>query len=259
MPLALILDSIDAVPEALKTEYVKNEADGKFHLAVDGLPDVTGLKNALASERSLNKAAKDKVAAWEKLGVSPEEIEERLTAERKKADDLAIKAGNFDEILGKKLGAQKLEYDGKLTAAEQREKSALNIAKEAIVNTSLATALTKAKASAEGLAALPKLIGDRVKIEFDDNGRAVSSIMEADGKTPMVGSGPGGLATFDDLVKETIKTFPSLFEGSGGGSGSSQTSQRRDASGKTLTRAELDALSPADRMEKMKTGWKVID
>lgn len=256
MALAQTVDSLDSVPEAARGAYVEKE--GKFVLDFE-VPDVAGLKTALASERSLNKAAKDKVAAWERLGVSPEDIESRLEAERVKAEDALKKAGKFDEVLATHLGNAKKERDEAVGAAAKREASALGIAKAAIVNTSLATALTKARASAEGMAALPRLIGDRVKIEFDDNGRANSSIMEADGVTPMVGSGPGGLATFDDLVKDTIKEFPSLFEGAGGGSGSDPKGQRRDAGGKTLTRSEFDALDVYTRAAKIKEGFKVID
>jgi hypothetical protein len=255
MALAQVVDTLDAIPEAARGAYV--EKDGKFHLDFD-VPDVTGLKRALESERGLNKAAKDKVAAWEKLGKSPEEIDEMLAAERTKAEQALIKAGKFDEILAKKLGDAKLERDEAVGIASKREQSALNIAKTAVVNTSLATALTKAKASAEGLKALPTLIGNRVKIEFDDNGNASSSILDTDGK-PMVGSLPNGLANYDDLVKEAIKEYPSLFEGAGGGSGTDPKGQRRDAGGKTLTRSEFDVLDHGTRMERMKAGFKVVD
>lgn len=242
MPLALIVDSIDTVPEALRTEYVKNDADGKFHLAVDGLPDVTGLKRALESERGLNKAAKDKVAAWERLGVSPDEIEARLADERNKAEDALKKAGKFDDILAKRLGDQKMEFDGKLTAAEKQRESALNVARNAVMRSDLGAALVKAKASSEGMTALPKLIGDRIRIDFDDEGNATSQIMEADGRTPMVGSGKGGLATYDDLVKAVQTEFPSLFEGMGGGGGRPSNIAGRSGS------ADLMKLSPVERM-----------
>jgi hypothetical protein len=255
MPLAQTVDSLDAIPEAARGAYV--EKDGKFVLDFE-VPDVTGLKRALESERGLNKAAKDKVAAWEKLGKSPEEIDEMLAAERTKAEQALIKAGKFDEILAKKLGDAKLERDEAVNTATKREQSALGVAKNAVVRTELATALTKAKASAEGLTALPKLIGDRVKIEFDENGNASSSILDAEGK-PMVGSLPNGLANYDDLVKEAIKTYPSLFEGAGSGSGTDPKGQRRDAGVKTLTRKEFEALGPSDKMAKMKDGFKVVD
>lgn len=259
MAIAAVVDSLDNVPEALKAEYA--EKDGKFYLNLDGgdnLPFVKGLKTALETERGANKSVKDKVAAWERLGVSPEEIETRLEAERAKAEDALKKAGKFDEVLQTHLGNAKKERDAAVGSAEKKAQAAESLARNAIVRTELATALTKAKATAEGLMALPKLIGDRVRIEFDDSGAAKATIFEADGKTPMVGSGPGGLATFDDLVKETSKTFSSLFEGTGGGGGTPSKGSGGSA-GKTITRADFESLSAQDRMAKIKSGTTVID
>src|SRR4051794_12788266 len=99
MPLALIVEKLDAVPEALRGEYT--EKDGKFYLNVDGLdahPDTAGLRNALKAERATNQGVKDKISAWEKLGKAPEEIEALLTAERTKAEEALKKAGKFDEV-----------------------------------------------------------------------------------------------------------------------------------------------------------------
>jgi len=58
-------------------------------------------------------------------------------------------------------------------------------------------------------------IGDRVAIDTV-NGKRVIRILQADGETPMVGSGPNGLATLDDLASEAAKTFPSTFNGKAG-------------------------------------------
>lgn len=254
MALPPIVDSLDSIPEAARGAYV---ADGdKFKLDVE-LPDVTGLKRALESERGMNKSVKDKVAAWEKLGKSPDEIEEMLTAERTKAEQLAIKAGKFDEVLAKKLGDQKLEYDGKISVAEKQRQSALKIAEQAVVNTSLATALTKAKASAEGMIALPKLIGDRVKIEFDDDGNASSTILDVDGK-PMVGSMPNGLANYDDLVKDAMKTYSSLFDASGAGGGGTPSKGGGKPGDKTIKRVDFDNLGPVEKAATVKT-HKIVD
>lgn len=254
MALAEIVDTLESIPETARGAYVKDEATGKFKLDFD----VSGLKSALASERNLNKVAKDKVAAWERLGVSPEEIETRLEAERVKAEDALKKAGKFDEVLATHLGKAKQERDEAVNTATKQREAALGVARNAVVRTELATALAKAKATPEGLMALPKLIGDRVKIEFDDAGDAKATIFDVDGKTPMVGSGPGGLATFDDLVKETSKTFSSLFEGTGGGGGTPPKGGGGSA-GKTMLRTDFDTLSAVDKMAKMKAGVVLVD
>lgn len=255
MALALTVEKIDSVPEAMRSAYV--EKDGKFHLDVDGIEDTTGLKNSLTALRGEKTALETAIRSWSKLGKKPEEVEAMLEAERQKSQDALLKAGKFDEVLATHLGNAKTERDAAVEAATKREKNALGIARNALVNTGLANALTKAKASAEGMAALPKLIGDRVKVEFNDANEAVHTILDADGKTPMVGSGTGGLATYDDLVKAVTKDFPSLFEGTGGGGGANNNN--RKVGEKTISRADFEALGPLDRAVKIKDGFKLVD
>lgn len=51
----------DALPDAVKSEYIAGEKDGEFQLDVSGLPqgeDVGPVKRALESERTKNKALK---------------------------------------------------------------------------------------------------------------------------------------------------------------------------------------------------------
>jgi hypothetical protein len=49
MPLALIVDSLDSVPEALRGEYAAK--DGKFMLSVDGLAALESKLTANATPR----------------------------------------------------------------------------------------------------------------------------------------------------------------------------------------------------------------
>jgi hypothetical protein len=260
MALELIVDALDKIPESLRSEYV--EKDGKFHLSVNGLEDTGGLKSALKSERDRAAALEKQTKAWAKLGKSPDEIGEMVEAARIKEEQAALKAGKFDEVLGKKLGEAKQERDNAVGTAEKQRDSALNIARQAVIGTSLATALTKSKATVEGLDLLSERLSRRVKIEFDDAGSASSSIVEADGKTPMVGNGPGGLATYDDLVKEAMKQYPSLFEATGAGGGGKSPKEGPGGSGdkvKTIPRDEWDKLSPFDQAAKIKLGFKPVD
>jgi hypothetical protein len=64
-------------------------------------------------------------------------------------------------------------------------------------------------------------------------------------ETPMVGSGPNGLATLGDLTNEAAKTFPSAFNGKAGGG--------RDAppGARTLTRTEFNSLTPVEQRQKV--------
>lgn len=258
MPLALIIDSADKVPEALRSEYT--EKDGKFHLNVEGLEDTTGLKKSLQSEREAAKALKAEIAGWKKLGKSPEEIGELVTAKEAEALEAAKKAGKFDEILAQhqtKWAKERADAEAKLTTERD---AALTSERSAVVETKVTTALTSAKATKEGMDLLIERLGRRVKFEIGADGKRTTQIYDADGANLMVGSGPGGLATFEDLITSAKKQYPSLFEGTGaGGTGSDPRGGRRDAGAKTMTRVEFEALPLRDRGARMKQGWTVVD
>jgi hypothetical protein len=100
-------------------------------------------------------------------------------------------------------------------------------------------------------------IGDRVALDTADDKRVIR-ILQADGETPMVGSGPKGLATLDDLVQEAVKSFPSAFKAdlSGKGGMPGPVPSKVD---KTLTRSEFDKLQPVARSEKMRDGFTLVD
>jgi hypothetical protein len=97
---------------------------------------------------------------------------------------------------------------------------------------------------------------DQVAIDTFDNKRVVR-IARADGGMPMVGSGENGVATLDDLVKQAVESFPSMFEA--GGKPTSTAKDNAGGSGKTMMRAAFDALSPIERSRKMSDGFTIVD
>lgn len=78
MALKLIEDSLDAVDKAAQPLYV--EKDGKFHLDVEGLPDVSGYESALEKERRTSRALQKQLKAFEREGalVDPTKLAEEL-------------------------------------------------------------------------------------------------------------------------------------------------------------------------------------
>jgi hypothetical protein len=125
-------------------------------------------------------------------------------------------------------------------------------------DSAVSLALMKAKATATGAELLAEHLAKRVTIETVE-GRDVFRITK-DGK-PMAGSGSDGLATFEDLLKETIEKFPELFLGENRGGGGAPGSRGGHGRGsKVLTRAEFDAIPPRDRAAKIvKEGFTVVD
>lgn len=252
MPLKLILDKIEDAPEALRGEYT--EKDGKFHLNVDGLEDTSGLKKALETERRTARDLEKKVKRWEALGKSDEEIAQLLKdheeAERKKAEA----DGDHAKILKQhqdKWAKEKADLEAELNAARASERGA-------IIGTSIMAALTKANVTEEGADLLPDRLASRVKFETKDGARVIR-IMQADGETPMAGSGKDGAATFDDLVKEAVQKWPSLFKGSGRTGSGTPPNGAGGAGKKTMSRAEFERLPPVERSAVIKGGISLTD
>lgn len=240
LALKFSVDSIEDVAEEHRDFYV--EKDGKFFLAVDGLPqpdDTETLKRTLEKERADRKKYEKQIKAWERTGKTPEEIadliEAREEADRKKAEE----EGDFDKLLTQhrsKWEKEKADLEAELEAARVSERGA-------IIGNSLMAALTKAGATEEGIDLLPDRLANRIHFERDGAERIIK-IVAADGATPMAGSSKDGTATFDDLVKEAVEKYPSLFKGSGaGGSGKLPDSK----AGGTGVKKRSDLKTSAER------------
>ncbi len=251
MPLELTVDAIETVPEPFRGEYV--EKDGKFHLALNGLEKTYVPRDALT--RANNEAAQRRhaLSAWE-TAVAGKTVEEVQTLI---AD---FDSGKFNK------GKTKEEFDAALaqhkTAAEKKaaelaaeRDTAYNVARKHVVDGGLKGALASAKATKTGLAMLSKILGDRIELKFE-GGEPVQRILAADGKSPMIGTGADGFATLDDLMKEALRTYPDLFEGSGAGGGGAPNNGGNGGGGaKTISNADFQKLSPKERSAKMADGY----
>ena len=130
------------------------------------------------------------------------------------------------------------DLEAELQAARSSERNA-------IIENSLMTALSKHGVTEEGIDLLPDRLASRIQFKLAD-GRRVITIMQPDGETGMIGTGTDGRATYDDLVKEAMNKWPSLFKSAGvGGSGATPTSSNGGAA-KITTKADL-----ADRPKRL--------
>lgn len=253
MGLKFEVDTLEGVEEAMHGLYAKGE-DGKFRLSVEGLPepeDNSGLKSALEAERKKAKSA----SRWDKLGKTPEEIQEILDREAQAAEEKQKKAGEFDQIRQQdreKFATELAAKDKALAAMEASERGA-------IIENHLLSALVKAGATETGVALLPDQLAGRIKIESED-GKRVIKIMQVDGETLMAGSEKNGMASFEDLAKEAMTKFPDLFKSSRpGGGGTPPGGGAGGGSGTKMLRKEFDAMSPHAKMEAMRKGVELID
>ncbi|MGJ5032347.1 hypothetical protein ACQR1I_36300 [Bradyrhizobium sp. HKCCYLS2038] len=255
MPLELIVEDINTVPEPFRGEYA--EKDGKFHLAVNGLTNLYAPREALTKANREAAERRHALTAWE-TAVGGRSVEDVQTLIADIDSGKFAKGGKSKEEFDAILAQHKTASEKTLKAAQDERDTAYNVARKALVDGELKSALAAAKATKTGLAMLPKLLGDRIELTFE-NGEAVRKILAPDGKTPMVGNGPDGYATLDDLMKDVVKSFPDLFEGSGAGGGGGPVKPGGGSGGgvKTWTRAEFDAASPKDRAARMNEGYQI--
>jgi hypothetical protein len=126
------------------------------------------------------------------------------------------------------------------------------------ISSAVSLALTRAKAVPSGLDLLPAALQKRITVETAD-GADVLRIMQPDGKTHMTGSGVDGLANLDDLMRETIEQYPDLFQARNNGGGGARGGRPNSLGPKTMLRSTFNTLDAGEQMDRMKSGWKLVD
>ena len=223
------------LPEWLQSHVT----EGKLNLAKLPQPeDVSGLKSALQKER-------ENVANYSKLG-KPDEIAAKIADLEEKAKG----TGKGAEDAQAKLDALKNDYEGKLTAAQER----IGKMMQANAAASLKAELAKAGFIAEAIDDIAATA--MARLQFNEDGSP--KVLTSDGK-PMIGSGADHGATLADLAKELAEAKPYAVRDQGKGGGGKQPGSNGGTPAKTVTRAQWDAMSHTDRAAFSKDGGKVTD
>lgn len=208
----------EQIQEALKTDAVKNAIKEAVAAEVDGL------KNKRDELLGANKDLKAKLKEIE------DERDEAAAA-------AAAKSGNVEEVKAQLEAKHKKDME----ALTQRAESAESQLQKHVISEGLTNALVKAKVKPEMMDAATALIKSTFKGEVGNNDG--TPFAKFDGKA------------VDDFVtgwaeSESGKRFVLAEQNSGGGSnGANGEGKAGTGKGKTMTRAEFDALSP---MEKSK-------
>lgn len=233
MSLTYEVDSLDAVPEAVRSFYGPTD-DGKFAVVLDG---AAGLTSALKKERADRKALEKELRP---LGETLEQRAERIAS-------ITTFETTVEQI--KTLAEQeKAAMVAELDSMRSHER-------DTIAQTVLAAALSDARITDEGVELITGRLIDRVRVETVDGKRKVR-ILQADGQ-PMLNT-DGKPAGFKDLASEARDAFPKLFRGSGAGGGGTPPKQQTVTS-KTITRANWESLSPQMKADRMRNGYKLVD
>lgn len=237
MSLKFAVDSLDVVDEPFRPLYA--EKDGKFVLSVEDIPhpDNSEVERLAAKARKAETEAishRKQLEKWKATGKTPDEVAEILKAAEEAELKKAQESGDHATILKQhqeKWAKREAELAEELNAARASERGA-------VVGERVMGALGKEGATEEGIDLLPERLATRIKFETKD-GKRILKIMQADGETPMAGSGTDGIATIDDLVKEAKQKWPSLFKGSGASGSGTRPGNNGGASPQIKRRSEL--------------------
>jgi len=265
MALELIVDTLDAVPEALKDMYVASE--GKFKLDVNGIEDTKGLKSALSKEKAAaagnEQAAREAKAAKEELaaekakyaGFDPVKAKEFMAKFEHDEEAQLIAAGKIHDVIAKRTEKERLEWKRQQDEKDTEIATAKAMAeayKERVLENAIMAAAVKAGLNKQGIR--DSMFLAKTVFTLDENGKEVqrnadgSIVIGRDGKTPF---------NADEWYESQRPESPNWYNVSS--SGSSPTGKPGVAGGKQMKRASFDALSPQGKAETIKSGIQVID
>lgn len=248
MPITLAYDTRDAVPEALKDHVA--ERDGKFIFEAEPLSVVTETQGKLKKLRADLDAKSTKLGRFAKLDELGEEldVDELLSLRELKKQGKPLTPDEKAEL--ERLHQKQLtKLNGDLKARDERLTAAETQLKHFKLTVPLQQIALKAGVLPDDVSLA--LLETQSRFRLNDAGKIV--VLDADGDetdiTPET--------FFSKLYKEQR---PKFYAATGAAGSGSQNNTNGGRSGpKTITRVEFDALSQADRMQRSKDGYKVVD
>lgn len=245
-----------ALPEAQRGWYAADGEGFKLDPAKIEFEDTVGLKTALEKERDLVKAARaaSKQAVADALkvfeGIDPVKTRALLSKFDNEEEAALIAAGKVDEVISKRMTKHTTAQQKLLDEATAREKIAVGVAdtfKGRVLDNHIRAAA--AKSGLHPFAVEDALLRARSLFSLDAQGDAVQ--LGADG-APVLGKDGKTAFTPAEWLEGMKETAPHWFPSgsSGGGAGGSGGA---GAGGKTMTRAQFDGLSAAERVKAAKT------
>lgn len=247
MPLALNVEKIDDLPEAIRSLYKEKEGGGGFTLEVDGLEDTGALKRAKDHE----VAERKKVEAQLKTIADERKADAEKT--RKAIADAALASGDakaLEESWKKKYADDLAAKDGEYQPKLQKQDATIR----KLLISDVASKYASELAIPGSAGPLAQLISARLAIEEVD-GDYVTVVRDANGQKSAL--------TLDDLKKEILgdKALAPLLvgsKGSGGGAGGSNKGGGAPGA-KTISRTAFNALDPASRQAFVREKGTVTD
>lgn len=211
MALKPVVDSLDAVPEALRGEYT--ERDGKFHLAVEGLVGRERLDEFRNNNVTLRRQMEELEARF--AGIDPDQARELAIKAQKERDKKLIDAGKVDELVNERVSAMRGEHEQVTTSLKTQNATLMAQLEGLIIDNQL-------RAAAAEMGVLASAVDDvllRGKRVFSLEGNAA---VAKDGDKVLYGKNSEPLG-IKEWVGDLTAHAPHLFQPSTGGGSRDQT------------------------------------
>jgi hypothetical protein len=252
MPLLAVLDEAahGALDDSLKSLYVQNTDTKEFHL--DVAPDEAAklahnLRKQFDSKKTdldrvhrEKKELADKIAAFEGLGKTADEIKELINSKR-------------PEDVAKLVEAHRLELEQTKASFEEpmvKLKDETGKLRQQIEQQMTQAAIQKLRNEFDLNETADYVLRDFIKVVPKEEGSAeyVTKVVGGDGQEMLVAGQPIGP---DGLIKnfQEAKKFPAMFNaGSGGGTGvTNNTRPAPNSTGKTMKWSQFESMPMHDQ------------
>ena len=246
MALKSTVDTIDAVPEALREFYA--EKDGKFVLQAEGLSPTARVNEFRENNLALKREMDELRARFD--GVDPDRFRELSEREQKQRDKKLIDAGKVDELVAERVAALKADADKQIGTRDASLAALTKQLESLVVDNAIRDAA--AKASVRPTAVDDVLLRGRQVFRLQD-GKAVP--MEGD---KIAYGKDGEPMTIHEWVGGLSERAPHLFETSTG-TGATGSTGAAVAGSKTMSRAQFETLGATERLAAVKGGTKLTD
>ncbi len=245
-PLKALIASLDEVPEALRDLYAKT-GDGKYGLQIDGLVDKSKLDEFRDNNIALKKQLDDMGKQMQSFnGVDPAKFKEYEEQARQIQEKELIKKGDFEALVAQRTSAMKKDLEDKIAAMMETIKALEGDKTKAygerdsyIVESELRKAAEDPNAGYNpGVA---DILLPHVMKEFTIKDGKVTRV-KPDG-TVVYGK-DSNPSTIHEFLTDMSKDRPWMLKPSSGGGARGNTGNG-SANGKTMKRADYNALDPS--------------
>lgn len=234
-----------------KPVYVHDDGKEIPFDAPAALSKITALNGEAKSHRERAEAAEKTAKAFE--GIEDAEAARKALDVVKSLDQKKlIDAGEVEKVkaeISKAFQTQLEQVSGKAKALEEQ-----------LYAEKIGGSFARSKVIAEKLAIPADLVQARFGQAFRiEEGKVVA--YDASGNKIFSRARPGDLADFDEALESLIEQYPGrdLILKASGASGSGAGASQGAGGGKTMNRAQFDALDPAGKAEAVKAGTKFVD